>query len=76
MSAGYQGCCGLPRLLGSTPLDMQVVIGVGDSNPLVNGTGAKTLLDAGIITEYVRGEEESLCFDMNRDFFACMQQGA
>lgn len=55
---------------------MQVVIGVGDSNPLVNGTGAKTLLDASITTEYVRGEEESLCYDINRDFFASMQQDA
>ena len=52
----------------------QVVIGVGDANPLVNGTGAKTLLDAGIATEYVRGAEEEQCYAVNKDFFERIQQ--
>ena len=52
---------------------MQVVIGVGDANPLVNGTGAKTLMDAGIATEYVQGQEEQDCLTINKDFFERIQ---
>ena len=47
---------------------MQVVIGVVDPNPLVGGAGIKTLEDAGIQVDLVRGEEEAECFAMNKDF--------
>ena len=41
---------------------------MGDPNPLVNGTGAKTLTDAGISCEFVEGEEHQACFDINKEF--------
>jgi len=46
----------------------RVVIGVVDPNPLVGGKGIQTLEAAGIEAALIGGEEESVCWEMNRDF--------
>ena len=54
-------------------LNGQVVVGVGDPNPLVGGTGMDTLRQAGIGVDLVGGAEERECFDINRQFMEEMQ---
>lgn len=54
----------------------QVVVGVTDPNPLVGGKGIATLLDAGIEVELVGGQEETSCYEMNKDFMLRMQAEA
>lgn len=54
---------------------VQVVVGVGDPNPLVNGTGAKTLADAGIACEFVEGDEQQACYEINKDFLDSIGAG-
>ena len=53
---------------------LQVVIGIGDPNPLVSGSGAKTLLDAGIEVAFVGGEEAEESYALNRDFMLRMKE--
>lgn len=52
---------------------MQVVIGVGDPNPLVGGMGIQTLERAGIVVELVGGEEERAAYDLNAEFMERMK---
>ncbi len=54
---------------------VQVVVGVGDPNPLVGGSGMVTLSKAGISVEYVGGEEEAECYAINADFMKRMKAG-
>jgi diaminohydroxyphosphoribosylaminopyrimidine deaminase/5-amino-6-(5-phosphoribosylamino)uracil reductase len=55
----------------------QVVIGVGDPNPLVGGAGIQTLKRAGVAVELVGGEEERAAYDLNAEFMERMKgQGA
>ena len=51
----------------------QVVVGVGDPNPLVGGSGVTTLTKAGIAVEYVGGQEEADCYAINADFMERMK---
>ena len=52
---------------------MQVIVGVGDPNPLVGGSGVTTLKEAGIAVEYIGGEEEAECYAINADFMERMR---
>ena len=52
---------------------LQVVVGVGDPNPLVGGSGVTTLTKAGIAVEYVGGQEEAECYAINADFMERMK---
>ena len=52
---------------------LQVVIGVGDPNPLVGGSGVTTLSKAGIAVEFVGGQEEAECYAINADFMERMK---
>lgn len=52
---------------------MQVVIGVGDPNPLVGGAGVKTLEAAGIEVEMIGGEEEKAAYQLNAEFMERMK---
>ncbi len=52
---------------------LQVVIGVGDPNPLVGGAGIKTLQAAGIEAELVGGAEEENAYSLNLDFMEQMK---
>lgn len=54
----------------------QVVVGVGDPNPLVGGSGIKTLESAGITVVKIGGEEEQDCYNINADFMKRMEAGA
>jgi pyrimidine deaminase RibD-like protein len=47
---------------------VQVVVGVGDPNPLVNNAGIQTLLQAGIQVAMVGGQEEKDCYSINQEF--------
>uniref|UniRef100_A0A1D1ZYK4 Riboflavin biosynthesis protein PYRD, chloroplastic n=1 Tax=Auxenochlorella protothecoides TaxID=3075 RepID=A0A1D1ZYK4_AUXPR len=49
----------------------RVVVGVGDSNPLVGGAGVAALLAAGV--QVAVGCEEAACTRINADFFARME---
>lgn len=51
----------------------QVVIGVGDPNPLVGGAGIKTLQAAGIEVELVGGAEEESAYSLNSEFMERMK---
>jgi diaminohydroxyphosphoribosylaminopyrimidine deaminase/5-amino-6-(5-phosphoribosylamino)uracil reductase len=55
---------------------LQVVVGVGDPNPLVAAAGIATLQAAGIEVALVGGEEQQACYDLNEEFMARMQQQA
>ena len=52
---------------------VQVVIGVGDPNPLVGGAGIQTLERAGIAVELVGGEEERAAYELNAEFMERMK---
>lgn len=52
---------------------MQVVVGVGDPNPLVGGAGIKTLTQAGIDVILIGGDEEAACYQMNEEFMKQME---
>lgn len=54
----------------------RVVIGIGDPNPLVSGTGAVTLRDAGIDVSFIGGEEAEACYSINREFMLRMTETA
>jgi diaminohydroxyphosphoribosylaminopyrimidine deaminase/5-amino-6-(5-phosphoribosylamino)uracil reductase len=56
--------------------DMQVVVGVGDPNPLVAAAGIATLQAAGIEVALIGGEEEQECYSMNEEFMQRMKQQA
>lgn len=62
-----------PYSAGTCMCFLQVVIGVGDPNPLVGGSGVTTLLKAGIEVAYVGGEEERTCYDINEEFMNRMK---
>ncbi|KFM27916.1 Riboflavin biosynthesis protein RibD [Auxenochlorella protothecoides] len=49
----------------------RVVVGVGDSNPLVGGAGVAALRAAGV--QVAVGCEEAACTRINADFFARME---
>lgn len=66
-------CIDVTRLL-LLPLLLQVVVGVGDPNPLVAAAGIATLQAAGIEVALVGGEEQQACYDLNEEFMARMQQ--
>jgi diaminohydroxyphosphoribosylaminopyrimidine deaminase/5-amino-6-(5-phosphoribosylamino)uracil reductase len=53
---------------------VQVVVGVGDPNPLVGGAGVKTLEAAGITVEMIGGAEEVAAYDLNADFMKRMKE--
>jgi diaminohydroxyphosphoribosylaminopyrimidine deaminase/5-amino-6-(5-phosphoribosylamino)uracil reductase len=55
---------------------MQVVVGVGDPNPLVAAAGIATLQRAGIQVALVGGEEERQCYEINAEFMERMKQQA
>lgn len=57
-------------------IHMQVVIGIGDPNPLVSGSGCMTLRDAGIEVVFIGGEEAADCYSINNDFMQRMQDEA
>ncbi len=52
---------------------LQVVVGVGDPNPLVGGSGIQTLEAAGIDVEVIGGKEEQDCYEINEDFMKMME---
>ena len=52
---------------------LQVVIGVGDPNPLVGGAGIQTLQKAGIEVEIIGGEEEQAAYALNQEFMERMK---
>lgn len=54
----------------------QVVVGVGDPNPLVGGAGISTLRAAGIAVAAVGGAEEAACAALNPEFMERMRQQA
>jgi diaminohydroxyphosphoribosylaminopyrimidine deaminase/5-amino-6-(5-phosphoribosylamino)uracil reductase len=51
---------------------VQVVVGVGDPNPLVAAAGIATLEKAGIEVCLMDGAEQQACYEMNREFMARM----
>ena len=53
----------------------QVVVGVGDPNPLVGGAGITTLEKAGISVSKVGGDLEKQCYDLNTEFMKKMEAG-
>lgn len=55
---------------------MQVVIGIGDPNPLVAGSGAITLKNAGVEVAFIGGEEAEASYVLNSDFMKRMQEEA
>ncbi len=55
---------------------MQVVVGVGDPNPLVAAAGIKTLTDAGISVALMDGPENEACYEVNREFMERMKAEA
>jgi diaminohydroxyphosphoribosylaminopyrimidine deaminase/5-amino-6-(5-phosphoribosylamino)uracil reductase len=55
---------------------MQVVVGVGDPNPLVAAAGIATLQVAGIEVALIGGEEEQECYSINEEFMQRMKQQA
>lgn len=55
---------------------MQVVVGVGDPNPVVGGAGIKTLLQAGIEVAEVGGSEQEECHRINAAFMEKMKRGS
>ena len=57
-------------------LVLQVVIGIGDPNPLVSGSGAMMLRGAGIEVVFVGKEEAEASYAINRDFMQRMQDEA
>ena len=63
-------------LLTMCPQYVQVVIGIGDPNPLVGGTGALTLRNAGVDVSFIGGEEAEACYTLNLDFMQRMQEEA
>ena len=54
----------------------QVVVGVGDPNPLVAAAGIATLQAAGIEVALVGGPEEQQCYSINEEFMSRMKQAA
>ena len=52
---------------------LQVVVGVGDPNPLVGGAGIATCERAGIEVAKIGGEEEGECYALNEDFMERMK---
>ena len=52
---------------------LQVVVGVGDPNPLVGGAGIATCERAGIEVAKIGGEEEAECYALNEDFMERMK---
>lgn len=62
--------CRLPYRL------LQVVVGVGDPNPLVAAAGIATLQAAGIEVALVGGQEEAECYEVNADFMERMKAQA
>jgi len=54
----------------------QVVVGVGDPNPLVGGAGMATLRGAGMAVAATGGEEEAACAALNPEFMARMRAQA
>lgn len=55
---------------------MQVVVGVGDPNPLVASEGIATLRRAGIAVAVMDGAEREEAYQLNADFMARMQEEA
>lgn len=55
---------------------LQVVVGVGDPNPLVAAAGIATLQSAGIEVVLVGGDEQQQCYSINEDFMTRMKQQA
>jgi diaminohydroxyphosphoribosylaminopyrimidine deaminase / 5-amino-6-(5-phosphoribosylamino)uracil reductase len=53
---------------------VQVVVGVGDPNPLVGGTGIDRLQDAGIVVDGPCLEHD--CYEINSDFMERMKAAA
>lgn len=54
----------------------QVVVGVGDPNPLVASEGIATLERAGISVTIMDGAERQECLDLNPEFMARMLEEA
>ncbi len=52
---------------------LQVVVGVGDPNPLVASSGLATLRSAGITVAVMDGDERQSCYDLNLEFMARME---
>ncbi|KXZ43277.1 hypothetical protein GPECTOR_96g743 [Gonium pectorale] len=54
----------------------QVVVGVGDPNPLVASEGIATLERAGIQVVIMDGPERDACYEINKEFMERMQAEA
>lgn len=73
--------CSADTILGEFELQsfqaclLQVVIGVGDPNPLVGGAGILTLEKAGISVSKIGAGLEKQCYDLNTDFMQRMERG-
>lgn len=55
---------------------VQVVVGVGDPNPLVASSGIATLKKAGIDVVIMDGQERADCYALNSDFMQRMEHEA
>lgn len=62
--------------MGAVSPAVQVVVGVGDPNPLVAAAGIATLKAAGIEVALIGGEEQQQCYSINEEFMQRMQQQA
>lgn len=55
---------------------LQVVVGVGDPNPLVASAGIATLETAGIEVSIMDGPERDACYAINEEFMERMKAQA
>ena len=58
------------------PIHSQVVVGVGDPNPLVASEGIATLRKAGIEVAIMDGAERDACYSVNVEFMERMKAEA
>jgi diaminohydroxyphosphoribosylaminopyrimidine deaminase/5-amino-6-(5-phosphoribosylamino)uracil reductase len=57
-------------------LQLQVVVGVVDPNPLVAAAGMATLEAASIEVVLMDGEERQACYDINEEFMMRMKESS
>jgi diaminohydroxyphosphoribosylaminopyrimidine deaminase/5-amino-6-(5-phosphoribosylamino)uracil reductase len=66
----------VPVSAAASLLLLQVVVGVGDPNPLVASEGIATLEDAGIEVVLMDGPERQAAYELNAEFMARMLEQA